>query len=229
MQIKEALLPTRSTSTVAAFFERLGCVITRDGSSVTVRIGQSRVRFVEGDFDGSHHLAFTIPAGTSDNARHWLEQRTPLLSIDDRTEFEGPGSWNSCSMYFDGPDSQVLELIERRGLPSRHVESFTAADLECVSEIGVAVPDVLAAVATLRAAGIRPYGNEPTGDFAAVGDIDGLLILVTPGRAWFPTTSRYVADTPVTVNTSVERGLSLGAGKSLRPATTSPADRAPTG
>ncbi len=98
-----------------------------------------------------------------------------------------------------------------------------------MSEIGVAVPDVLAAVATLRAAGIRPYGNEPTGDFAAVGDIDGLLILVTPGRAWFPTTSRYVADTPVTVNTSVERGLSLGAGKSLRPATTSPADRAPTG
>jgi hypothetical protein len=229
MQIKEALLPTRSTSTVAAFFDRLGCVITRDGSSVTVRIGLSRMRFVEGDFDGSHHLAFTIPTGTFDKARHWLEQRTTLLSVDDRTEFEGPESWNSRSMYFDGPDGQVLELIERRALPIRHVESFTADDLECVSEIGVAVPDVLAAVATLRAAGIRPYGNKPTGGFAAVGNIDGLLILVTPGRAWFPTNSRRVADTPVTVNTSVERGLTLGAGKSLRPATTSPAERAPTG
>ncbi|WIJ46866.1 hypothetical protein [Curtobacterium citreum] len=228
MQIKEALLPTRSTSTVAAFFDRLGCVVTRDGSSTTVRIGLSRVRFVERDFDGSHHLAFTIPTGTFDRAQEWLEQRTPLLSVDDRSEFEGPESWNSCSMYFDGPDGQVLELIERRALPATHVGSFTAHDLECVSEIGVAVPDVLAAVATLRAAGIRPYGNEPTGDFAAVGDIDGLLILVTPGRAWFPTTSRYVADTPVTVITSAERELTLGGGKSLQPATANPAERAPT-
>ncbi|WP_420364454.1 hypothetical protein AAEP80_11145 [Curtobacterium sp. L3-7] len=229
MQIKEALLPTRSTSTVAAFFDRLGCVITRDGSSVTVRIGLSRMRFVERDFDGSHHLAFTIPTGTFDKAHQWLEQRTTLLSVGDRTEFEGPGSWNSRSIYFDGPDGQVLELIERRALPIRHVESFAADDLECVSEIGVAVPDVLAAVTTLRAAGIRPYGNKPTSDFAAVGDVDGLLILVTPGRAWFPTDSRRVADTPVTVITSVERGLMLGAGKSLRPATASPAERAPNG
>lgn len=229
MQIKEALLPTRSTSAVAAFFDRLGCVVTRDGPSVTVKIGLSQVRFVEKDFDGSHHLAFTIPTGTSDRAHQWLEQRTPLLSGDDRTEFEGPESWNSRSMYFNGPDGQVLELIERRVLPTRHVESFTADDLECVSEIGVAVPDVLAAVTTLRAAGIQPYGNKPTGDFAAVGDIDGLLILVSPGRAWFPTTSRHVADTPVTVITSVERELTLGAGKPLQPANTNPAERAPIG
>lgn len=219
MQIKEALLPTRSSSTVAAFFDRLGCVTTRNESDVTVMIGRSRMRFVESDFDGAHHLAFTIPTGTFDLARQWLEPCAPLLTVDDRTEFEGPLSWDSRSMYFDGPDGQVLELIERRALPPRQVESFTADNFACVSEIGVAVPDVLAAVATLRAAGLRPYGNEPTGDFAAVGDIDGLLILVTPGRAWFPTSTQCVADTPVTVRTSVQQELTFAAGKRLQPLT----------
>lgn len=217
MQIGEALLPTRSASVVAGFFDRLGCEVERDGPSVTVAIGLSRLRFVESDFEGAHHLAFTIPTGSFDLARRWLGQRVLLLSVDDRTEFGGPPSWDSRSMYFDGPDDQVLELIERRALPPREVESFAAADLVCVSEIGVAVPDVLAAVATLRAADLQPYGNEPTSEFAAVGDVDGLLILVTPGRAWFPTSTRHVADTAVTVRTSVQQEVTLGAGKRLRP------------
>lgn len=113
----------------------------------------------------------------------------------------------------------MLELIERRTLPPRYVEAFTADDLAGVSEMGVAVPDVLAAVATLRAAGIQSYGNEPTDDFAAVGGAGGLLILVRPGRAWFPTTTRPVADTPVTVRTSVRHETTLGPGKLLLPLT----------
>lgn len=219
MQIDEAVLPTRSTSAVAAFFDRLGCAVSVDQPSVTVTIGQSRVRFTESDFEGAHHLAFTIPTGTFDLARLWLEQRAALLSVGDRTVFDGPPSWDSRSIYFDGPDGQVLELIERRALPPRHLEAFSADDLACVSEIGIAVPDVLASVATLRAAGVQPYGNEPTDDFAAVGDAGGLLILVRPGRAWFPSTTRPVADTPVTVHTSVRHETTLGPGKLLLPRT----------
>lgn len=217
MQIDEAVLPTRSTSAVAAFFDRLGCAVSLDGPGVTATIGRSRVCFTESDFEGAHHLAFTVPTGTFDLARRWLEQRAALLVVGDRTVFDGPPSWDSRSVYFDGPDGQVLELIERRALPPRHVEAFTADDLVCVSEIGVAVPDVLAAVATLRAAGFQPYGNEPAADFAAAGDAEGLLILVKPGRAWFPTTTRPVADTPVTIRTALQHETMLGPGKRLEP------------
>ncbi len=85
---KKPCFPHAPLSTVARSSTALAASSPGTVRALTVRIGQSRVRFVEGDFDGSHHLAFTIPAGTFDNARHWLEQRTPLLSIDDRTEFE---------------------------------------------------------------------------------------------------------------------------------------------
>lgn len=217
MQIDEAVLPTRSTSAVAAFFHRLGCAVSAGGPNVTVTIGESRLRFVEREFDGAHHLAFTIPTGTIDLARRWIEQRAALLSVGDRTVFDGPPSWDSRSVYFDGPDGQVLELIERRTMPPRHVEAFSADDLASVSEIGIAVPDVLATVARLRTAGIQAYGNEPTDDFAAVGDAGGLLILVRPGRLWFPTTTRPVADTPVTVRTALQHGATLGPGKLLEP------------
>lgn len=218
MQINEALMPTRSVSEVTEFYARAGFAVQREASRATVTIGRSRIEFLEGEFDGAHHLAFTIPTGTFDQARQWIEERTSLLSVDEQTEFEGPASWDSRSMYCNGPDEQVLELIERRALSQGPVHSFTAADLLCVSEIGVAVPDVPSAVHALEAAGIQPYGNEPTQDFAAVGDVDGLLILVAPGRAWFPTSSRRVADTPLTVQTTVQQEVALAPAKRVIPA-----------
>ncbi|ROS75664.1 catechol-2,3-dioxygenase [Curtobacterium sp. PhB130] len=213
MQINEALLPVRSVSEVSEFYARAGFAVQGETSRVTVTIGRSRIVFLEGEFDGAHHLAFTIPTGTFDHARQWIEERTSLLSVDEQTEFEGPASWNSRSLYFNGPDEQVLELIERRALSHGPVHSFTAADLVCVSELGVAVPDVPNAVHALEAAGIHPYGNEPAQDFAAVGDVDGLLILVTSGRSWFPTASRRVADTAITVQTTVRQEVSLSPAK----------------
>ncbi|MFT4305480.1 MAG: hypothetical protein QM604_01165, partial [Microbacterium sp.] len=142
MRIDEALLATRSTSEVATFYRRLGCRVHGEPDRVSVRIGTSRLTFVQEDFAGSLHLAFTIPTGAFGEARRWLTRQQPLLVADGRDEFEGPKGWDSRSLYFDGPDGQVLELIERRALPGRIARPFTAADLVCVSEIGVVVPDV---------------------------------------------------------------------------------------
>jgi hypothetical protein len=65
---------------------------------------------------------------------------------------------------------------------------------------GQPVPDVKATAHNLqRSAGITPYGDEPGENFAAVGDVHGLLILVCPGRTWFPTTHRRAS----AVSTSV--------------------------
>ncbi len=46
--------------------------------------------------------------------------------------------------------------------------------------------------------GIDPYGWTAR-DFAPVGDVNGLLILVGPGRAWFPTHDRLEEITPIDV------------------------------
>ena len=59
--------------------------------------------------------------------------------------------WNSQSLYFAGPDGILLELIARHDLATLSSWGrFTSADLLRISEIGLAVPDVPAAVESLQ-------------------------------------------------------------------------------
>jgi hypothetical protein len=61
------------------------------------------------------------------------------------------------------------------------------------------VTDLPAAAGRLAdEAGILPFGS--TGeDFAPTGTDDGLLILVAPGRTWFPTADRTASERHATV------------------------------
>jgi len=159
--------------------------------------------------EGTHHLAFTIPTGKFAAAKNWLAERAELIvNADGQDEFEGPAAWNSRSVYFEGPERSVLELIERRDLSNATDGAFSPADLLCISEVGVAVPDVLSAAQALKkVAGIDSYGNAPSATFGAVGDVHGLLILVSDGRSWFPTTDRHAHPCAIRVNATGHPGL----------------------
>lgn len=209
MRIANVLLTARRLEETARFYERsLRLPVVREPGEVTVTVGASLLVFQEDPEAASdHHLAFTIPTGSFDTARAWLSTRAELLERDGTVEFEGPPTWNSRSLYFAGPDGSVLELIERRELGNDSGDQFGSDSLLCVSEVGVAVPDVPAAVADLGGKGIRPYGNPPADDFAAVGDANGLLILVPPGRAWFPATDRIAAQSSTKVHLADGRAL----------------------
>jgi catechol-2,3-dioxygenase len=79
-----------------------------------------------------------------------------------------------------------------------------------ISEIGLAVPDVPAAVATLQNAfGLSVFGTAAA-EFTPLGDHDGLLIVVRQGRPWFPTRTVRPSLGPITVTVELPRG-----GKSL--------------
>lgn len=156
MDIREVVLPARDTATIERFYGgELGLDVVRDLTRVTVTLGLTRMMFEQREYEGAHHLAFTIPTGMFLQAKAWIEARAPLLGRDGVDEFEGPSSWNSRSVYFDGPDGQVLELIERRGLQHPITHHFSPEDLLCVSEVGVAVPDVLATRGPLALQGNR--------------------------------------------------------------------------
>lgn len=216
MDIRQAQLATRSLDDTARFWERLGCPVDRVDGVVEVVVGSTRLLFRElPGMTGALHLAITIPTGTFAAAAEWIAGiATVLVDADGRDEFEGPPNWNSRSVYFDGPDQQLLELIERRDLAAAAPAS--AVPLLSVSEVGIAVPDVLGAVGTLRRAGLEPYANPAGEGFAAVGDVDGLVILVSPERRWFPTADRLPSTAPVVLDVGLDTPVELTEGVVLR-------------
>lgn len=210
---------TRSIAETAAYYETvLGLPVSKEIGAVEVTVGHTVLRFREdADAAGDQHYAFLIDDARFDAARQFLTAGPGLLSEGSRAEFEAQAAWNARSLYFPGPDRSVLEVIARRDLPqdlgagrgvgakasSPHVPGtqpvpFGAGDLLSVSEVGIAVPDVVDVADRLTEAGIGRY---PSGSatFSPAGHIDGMLILVSVGRTWFPTSDRVVGEPPVTV------------------------------
>ncbi len=201
MRIANVSLVVPDLAIAADFYERtLMLPVTRLADHARVTVGSTTLNLT-GDphHQAAHHLAITVPSNKFEAAKAWVRERADLLTVDGDDEFECSSDWNAHSLYFEGHDRTVLELIIRRDLDNATSGPFTSSDLLRVSEVGIAVPDVTAAARALsNRFGIDRYGwNAP--DFAPVGDVEGLLILVSPGRAWFPTNDRLAQITPIDV------------------------------
>lgn len=189
VHIVEVELSVSNPAEAADYFaQTLGAYLGLDEGRPAVTIGASRLILMPGRAgEGVHHLAFDIPIARFTEHRDWLQQRVPLLTnAAGESEFEGPSGWNSRSVYFSGPDQMVLELIGRRSRPQPPTGHQPMPQLMSISEVGVAVADVPAAVRELRSRlGVEVLGAA-SAEFAPVGDHFGLLILVTYGRGWLP-------------------------------------------
>jgi catechol 2,3-dioxygenase-like lactoylglutathione lyase family enzyme len=172
--------------------------IAADSSSV--RIGTSTLVLRYGPPTvGINHLAFTIPTNRFSEAKSWLSSRVPLLAKDGVDEFPLAGVWNSESIYFAGPDGSILELIARHSLDNATDFPFSGADLLCVSEIGLGVPDVPVVVDALHNHFGLPRFGDGGDQFSPVGDSDGLLIVVSQDRPWFPAGDRIARGGPLRI------------------------------
>lgn len=118
MRMNDVVLPTRDIDRTGRFYrEALGLPVDREPDTLVVTVGRSRIVFEQAGFDGSQHLAFTIPTGIFAQAKEWIAARAELVTRDGADEFEGPPGWDSRSVYFDGADGQILELMQR-GTPT---------------------------------------------------------------------------------------------------------------
>lgn len=202
MQITNVSVRVRNARAAGQFYAGvLGHDIAHGPNGLVVTLGTTRLELVEDpSAAGYHHFAITIPSNKFHEAQAWLQQRTVLLGTPEADEFECSPAWNAHSVYFAGPERSVWEFIIRRDLDNSTAGSFTSADLLSISEVGVAVANVPAVVATLAVdARIAPYGDVQSGTFAPIGDIHGMLILVAPGRTWFPTADCTAMESPVNI------------------------------
>ncbi|SDP95356.1 Catechol-2,3-dioxygenase [Actinopolyspora xinjiangensis] len=207
---------------VAFYRDLLGLSVSYDGGSARVTLGSSELWLTEGPETAvAHHLAFDVPIENFDAAVAWLAERVPLLrsASTGEHEIEGPPGWNARSVYFTGPDREVLELIARRRVRHRPaLGSFGPEHIASISEVGIAVDDVPATAAELgRRFGITSFG--PSSErFDPVGDETGLLILVRSGRALAPDWTRHSGPLPLAVwldGTGVSGSLRLGENRTV--------------
>ncbi|HEY8601675.1 MAG TPA: VOC family protein [Thermomicrobiales bacterium] len=214
MHIREVRIPARDLALLRPFYAGvLGLQLVDDGAeSFTVRAGGSRLIFAQvggADDPGVQHFAFTIPRNQLAAGKAWLAGRAALLTQGDEDQFSS-ALWRAQQVYFRDPAGNILELIARQTLDNAAEGPFDARQLLNVSEIGLPTDDVPGTVAALgREFGLAIYG-EASDTFTAVGDANGLLIVVRAGRHWFPTTSP-AQDTAIAVTIGegggvVERG-----------------------
>ncbi|GGK30622.1 hypothetical protein GCM10008955_25510 [Deinococcus malanensis] len=194
MHIETLVLPTRHLEAQHRFYTRtLGLTPEHETpSSVTFRTGTSRLTWQQDDLAGGFcHLAWDIPSSQVEAAESWLGQRLKLLAAPDGqtriTRFPPGGNWNTTNLYFQDAADNILEFVARHDLGGEAPLPFGAHSLLRLSEFGVVVPDVGAAVHRLgENFGLFPF-NGSSDTFTALGSHEGMLIMVREGRGWFPT------------------------------------------
>ena len=157
---------------------------------------------------GCNHIAFDVAEERLGEALSTARAAGRHLPGDDGAEIQAWPFLSARAVYLAEPRGDVLELIAR---PARG--GVGAGPLvEGVAEVGLLVDDAVAAARELTAAGV-PVLGEPTADFAFVGDLEARLVLIGPGRPWFPTdrpASETVLAVEVEVRGAPETDVELG-------------------
>jgi catechol-2,3-dioxygenase len=147
-----------------------------------------------------YHFAFNIPENQFKEAKAWLSGRVKLIEKDGMDEFRHE-TWNADALYFYDPAGNIVEFIARHNLKNRSEEPFSGKSILSLSEIGYPVEDVrLFSEHIKEELSLRLWDGDEK-QFAAVGDEEGLFIIVTQKRGWFPVDKPAEAH-PVTVDVS---------------------------
>src|ERR1044072_5381232 len=138
--------------------------------------------------DTPYHIAFNItPQVLPDVVPFLSDKGVSLIQKDGAAVIDFP-SWNARSVSFYDTEQNIMEFIPRYNLQQNSSDTgFSAKQILAISEVGIPVEDTAAFIKTLQSNAPvnvwKDYGDQ----FKAVGDEEGLMIVVTEGRHWFPT------------------------------------------
>lgn len=218
MRFTQITLLTRDLAALHSFYCRtLGLreLVTPESrpGRLDIQAGETVLIFEQAPeaWSGNYHLAFNIPSNQFEAAQTWLAHRAPAMSDKTGNTTFNHSGWNAHSVYFLDPGGNILELIARHNLKTDKLDQkmpFDANHILSVSEIGLAVDDVEGAVANLitQIPGTDVYGSGEQDMFSAVGDENGLLIVVRQGRIWYPDSGIPALHLPVDVHLTLDNG-----------------------
>lgn len=196
MLFKEITLQTKNADALYDFYKntlQLN-IVKPDSKTISINAGKSTLIFEQTN-DGEkpfYHFAFNIPSNKIEEALQWLKERVELLWIEDYKSFIAEFThWNARSVYFLDVAGNIVELIARFDLHDEVDETFSAKHIRNVSEIGIVfnTEQFDARVNELMQQYQLEYFSKqpPMKHFRAIGDDEGLFIVVPDHRNWYPT------------------------------------------
>jgi hypothetical protein len=194
MLIKKLVLQTAYLQTLKEFYSSiLELPVQITGEGLEIQAGSTRLIFTEsGEAEPFYHFAFNIPANKIEEAKNWLKPKVKLFWINEnQNEIADFVSWNARSIYFSDPAGNILEFIARFDLKNEMVENFSSRQIVSVNEIGLVFKEKDLDERTnelLNNFQLQYFSKQPPlPQFRALGDDEGLFIVVPGHRNWYPT------------------------------------------
>lgn len=193
MKIKNITLETTDIKGTITFYTKiLGLdLIKFNENSAIIKIGESTLSFIKNDSQEKpiYHFAFNIPSNKLFEAIEWSKDKLELIKENEDIIISNFEKWNANSVYFYDNNGNLLEFIARKDINNNSIEPFGANQILNISEIGIVVekPDEYGKYL------IEKYNlhlfekNDNNSIFTAIGDDEGLLIIVIMKRNWYPT------------------------------------------
>ena len=190
MQIREIELLCNDLTAAAGFYSgtlELEPVMNGTGR-ISFRAGTSVLTFIKTAAEKPvYHFAFNITPDLIQDSLRWIQPRAGIILSGGEPIVDFP-NWNAKSVYFYDAMGNVLEFIARFDLDQADSAPFSAKNILCISEIGIATGEMKKLVCEITGKhGISPYVRQPVlRHFAALGDEHGMFIISEEGRNWFP-------------------------------------------
>lgn len=160
-----------------------------------IKAGKTNLLFQPSNGAAAHyHFAFNIPSNKIEEAFQYMKERVPILSVEPGQFIADFKNWNAKAFYFLDNNQNIVEFIARYDLQENREQPFTPHSVLSVSEIGVVTDDVFLACRQIEELWNVPpfFRQKPAQNFAALGDDNGLFIVVRENRNWYPTNLQAV-------------------------------------
>lgn len=192
MKLEHLQLQTNNLKNTARFYQEiLGLSIVENNSEfISIQAGNTILKFIENNnFNSIYHFAFNIPENKLEEAIAWTKNKVDLLVIEDKNVIARFENWNANAVYFYDNNGNLLEFIARHDLDNNQLAPFDSKSILNISEIGIVNETPLElANQLIEKHGLDFFAKNPNSElFSAVGNDEGLLIIVKPNRNWYPT------------------------------------------
>ncbi len=185
------LLSSDIPQTKKFYHEILGMpIIHADDSTIKISAGKSALQFNKvNNLNPFYHFAFTIPANKFDEAFTWANTKLELITITPTSTIADFKNWNAKAFYFYDNNQNIIEFIARFDLDINSDKIFDGSSIFSISEIGLVVDNAKEySEKLLEEHSLNFFSRQPPqDDFVAIGDDNGLFIVVNNNRNWYPT------------------------------------------